>query len=75
MLTVYVCVRVCVCVLQDMLCIPVVRSPLWSRPSTDDTVPGSLGVGCLDASQTALTVMWSRSRASPPSLYSPDAQV
>jgi hypothetical protein len=58
-----------------MLCVPVVRSPLWARPSTDDTVPGSLGVGCLDASQTALTVMWSRSRGNPPSLYSPDAQV
>ena len=35
---------------------------------------GAPGVGFLDAAQTALSVVWSRSRAAEPSVYSPDAQ-
>eukprot|EP00798_Chlamydomonas_sp_ICE-L_P024055 gene24055-9627_t len=60
----------------EAYCVPVVRSPLWSRPATDDTVPGAIGVAVLDASQTALQVQWSRSRSfvghSP--MYSPDGR-
>lgn len=58
---------------RDMLCLPVTRSPLWPRATTDDTVPGSLGLGFADAAQTALSVVWSRSRDQEASLYSPDA--
>ena len=32
------------------------RSPLWAKPSTDDEVPGSLGVALLEAGQTVVQV-------------------
>ncbi len=57
------------------MAVPVVRSPLWPRASTDDSVPGSPGLGFLDAAQAAVTVVWSRSRDQGSALYyCPDAQ-
>lgn len=51
-------------------------SPLWSRSTTDDEVPGSVGVALLEAGQTALTVVWGCSNAPRDQLpmYSPDSQ-
>ena len=43
---------------QDVGTLPVVRSPLWTKPSTDDEVPGSLGVALLQAGQTVIQVIW-----------------
>ncbi len=61
---------------QDVGYLPVVRLPLWSKPSTDDEVPGSLGVALLEAGQTVLQVVWGCSsvpRDAVP-MYSPDAK-
>ncbi len=55
--------------------IPVVRSPLWSKPQTDDSVPGTPGLAFLDAAQADVSVVWSRARDQAPSVYCPDAQV
>lgn len=57
------------------LCCPTC-SPLWSRQSTDDEVPGSVGVALLEAGQTVLQVVWGCSTTPRDQLpmYSPDGQ-
>lgn len=52
------------------------RSPLWSRQTTDDEVPGSVGVALLEAGQTVLQVVWGCSTTPRDQLpmYSPDGQ-
>ena len=45
---------------RDVGSLPVVRCPLWSKPRTDDEVPGSLGIALLEAGQTVLQVRMSR---------------
>ncbi|KAJ9518968.1 hypothetical protein QJQ45_026184 [Haematococcus lacustris] len=66
----------CVCVFasQGKLCLPVVRSPLWSLSTTDDAVPGTPGVCFLDAVEPRVArVLWSRSRSAETSTYCSDS--
>ncbi|KAL6765622.1 hypothetical protein V8C86DRAFT_503623 [Haematococcus lacustris] len=59
---------------QGKLCLPVVRSPLWSLSTTDDAVPGTPGVCFLDDAEPRVArVLWSRSRSAETSTYRPDS--